>query len=1053
MSLQVAGPAQPAQSLRAKIDRMIDRDAGLNPKETFIREIWPALRDDYEDMRSVLEQYCKDAIKSWQSTGIPCQISSRTKTGESIQKSLVRREEALKQRKFNTLREMHWEIHDLVGLRIVLEFSDDMEEAVAFIRTTFRKERDPTVFSRDRKVGKSWDTLFGAYHTRNYRVSVESGNFGTFKHISRFCSVLFEIQLTTLSEDLYNKLAHPLLYKDSSGTLTQQDEIVIDMSHGLAMCYALCIRYMKDRLARGQDAATSQRVFETKEAQVVADATRFVESLTGQISSPATTAPEAPPLDCRSIGDLKEWLSKKLDDMNCPRALRSRVEWEDAPFIVPYTSNPTFVGRSEILDHLKQRLGHSRNETEPNNAWQPRASLYGLGGIGKTQIALAYVYRLRSEYPDISVFWVHASNLERFKESYTSIAEECGVSGYDDPKVDILALVKSWLERKDGREWLMVLDNADDKQLFDPPNGLGNYIPDCARGSLIITTRNKQAGLELTGNRADALIEVAEMNNGESRQLLQKRLEGFTVDSTLLSTLSSKLDNLPLAMAQAAAYMQQAGISVERYLKLLEKDDRNLAELLEKEFTSEGRDRTASCAVAKTWIISFERIQSQDPFAGELLSLMSFFDRQAIPQEFLHNYNNQQEDQEPRGDVQFGGSLGLLKAFSFITEQKDETLTMHRLVQLVTRRWLDQNKSTPRFVEQAIRALAKAYPHGNKFENREKCGKYLPHVHAVLVFKSSGSRSEILARSSILHRTGSYFRLQGRWERAIQFGKQAVDIRTEVLGEEHPNTLSSMNELALTYRNQCRWKEIEPMQIQILEINKRVLGEEYPNTLGSMSNLAATYMGQGRWKEAESMQIQVLELNKRVLGQEDPDTLASMNNLALTYRNQGRWKEAESMQIQVLEIRRRVLGKEHPDTLISMINLASTYMDQGRRKEAESIQIQVLEISRRVLGKEHPDTLASMSKLASTYMHQGRWKEAESMLIQALEISGRVLGKEHPDTLNSMHNLAFTWKEERTGFGEGFTFRGGGRYRKYRHTLSEQRHESGSGGGDNFAWR
>ncbi|KAK4119398.1 hypothetical protein N657DRAFT_650215 [Parathielavia appendiculata] len=118
-----------------------------------------------------------------------------------------------------------------------------------------------------------------------------------------------------------------------------------------------------------------------------------------------------------------------------------------ARFLVPYTSNPDFVGRSDILELLKSQLGHGQPLT--GGASQPRACLHGLGGIGKTQIALAYAFWLRETHPDVSVFWVHASSAERFRQAYGFLAQECQVPGYDDPKTDVLQLVKRWLERKD----------------------------------------------------------------------------------------------------------------------------------------------------------------------------------------------------------------------------------------------------------------------------------------------------------------------------------------------------------------------------------------------------------------------------------------------------------------------------------------------------------------------------------------------------------------------------------------------------------------------------
>jgi tetratricopeptide (TPR) repeat protein len=645
-------------------------------------------------------------------------------------------------------------------------------------------------------------------------------------------------------------------------------------------------------------------------------------------------------------------------------------------------------------------------------------------GARKTQIALAYAFWLRETHPEVSVFWVHASNRERFRQAYSFIAQECQVPGYDDPKTDVLPLVKRWLERKDCGRWLMVIDNADDTQLFFGQQGecetdnthqetLGRYLPECSHGAILVTTRNKQTGSRLTKGKRP--IEVGRMNDDETAQLLHTRLDGVDAASGESSVLSSRLEHLPLALVQAAAFIQENSITISEYLRLLDKSDQHIVDLLSEQFETVGRDSETPRAVAEAWIISFDQIQRQTPLAGELLSLMSLLDRQGIPLEFLSRYSERQPGQEARGNVQLTKALGVLKAFSFVTEDQGHRFDMHRLVQLVTRKWLARNGKGHWFTEQAILAVSQAYPFGDH-ENRTTCSAYLPHVHAVLRYEGTGSEDERLARASLLHCAAGFFSYQGQWKDAEKFQLQARELRREVLGLEHPDTLTSMASLASTYRNQGRWKEAESLFVQVIETRKRVpvLGEEHPSTLASIANLASTYRNQGRWKEAEATELQAIEIKKRVLGEEHPETLTSIANLASIYQKQGRWKESEELQAKELDICSRVLGEEHPSTLTSIANLASIYWNQGRWKEAELLDIQVIETRKRVLGEGHPDTLTSIANLASTFWKQGRWKEAELLDIQVMEIRKRLLGEEHPSTLTSMANLASTfWKQGR----------------------------------------
>ncbi|KAK4241610.1 hypothetical protein C8A03DRAFT_30191 [Achaetomium macrosporum] len=545
--------------------------------------------------------------------------------------------------------------------------------------------------------------------------------------------------------------------------------------------------------------------------------------------------------------------------------------------------------------------------------------------------------------------------------AYASIAQECQVPGYDDPKADVLLLVKGWLERKYRGPWLMVIDNADDIQLFfgGPANSsCGNassassyvgklelYIPEPAHGSPLITTRNKQVGLRLA--KGNIPIELEKMDDVESEKLLRTRLK-------------------------------------DEYLRLLNTSDQALVDLLSEEFETVGRDSGTPRAVAETWILSFEQIQRQ---------------------------NTKKQGQEQRGEIQLTKALGVLKPFCFVVEDKGHRFDMHHLVQIVTQKWLGRRGTISQFAEQALLVVSQAYPFGN-YENRAICSAYLSHVYAVLKFDGTGSEGERVAKASLLHGAGGLFYYQGQWKDAEKFLEQAAGWRRAVLGLEHPDTLTSMANLASTYLNQGRWKEAEALGVQVMETKKRVLGLEHPDTLTSMANLAWTYRNQGRWKEAEALFVQVMATSARVLGEEHPNTLASMHNLALTYRDQGRWKEAESLFVQVMATSARVLGEEHPNTLTSMHNLALTYWEQSRWKEAEALQVQVMETRKRVLGSEHPDTLTSVGNLASTYRDQGRWKEAEALDVQLMETTKRVLGEEHPTTLTSMANLASTYRNQ-----------------------------------------
>ncbi|MFJ2030537.1 tetratricopeptide repeat protein [Streptosporangium sp. NPDC087985] len=252
---------------------------------------------------------------------------------------------------------------------------------------------------------------------------------------------------------------------------------------------------------------------------------------------------------------------------------------------------------------------------------------------------------------------------------------------------------------------------------------------------------------------------------------------------------------------------------------------------------------------------------------------------------------------------------------------------------------------------------------------------------------------------------------RGRYHLAESGYRTTLTLRRQELGEEHPSTLTSRNNLALVLGELGRLEEAEAEHRAVLEVCRRVLGEEHPSTLASRGNLANTLRDLGRLEEAEAEHRAELEVCRRVLGEEYPDTLISRNNLALVLGDLGRLEEAEAEHQAVLEVCRRVLGEEHPSTLTSRGNLALVLGDLGRLEEAEAEHQAVLEVCRRVLGEKHPSTLTSRGNLALVLGGLGRLEEAEAEHRAVLEVRRRVLGEEHPSTLTSRNNLANTLGE------------------------------------------
>ena len=374
---------------------------------------------------------------------------------------------------------------------------------------------------------------------------------------------------------------------------------------------------------------------------------------------------------------------------------------------------------------------------------------------------------------------------------------------------------------------------------------------------------------------------MRKLNNNESNQLLCAKLHGIDFVSSEILALSSQLENLPLALIQAAAFIQENTMTISEYLGLLGKSDYSLVELLSEEFETVGRDSQTPRAATTTWMVLFEQIQQRDPFSSELLSLISLFDRQAIPTGFLSQYCIQQQGQESRSGIQLTKALGVLNAFSFLVENKSHGLDMYRLVQLVTRKWLLKMGTISWFTEQALLVMSHAYSSG-EFETWITCRNYLPHVYVVLRRRGTESKDEMVAKATPLYKLAWFLEDLDQWKDAEKFLVQATEIWKLGFGEKHPDTLKRMNNLALTFWNQGRWKEAEDLEVQVVGTSSKVLGDEHPDTLTSIANLALTFWNQGQWKEAEDLGVQVMETSSKGEGDEHPDTLTRMNNLAFT---------------------------------------------------------------------------------------------------------------------------------------------------------------------------
>jgi|SoiMethySBSTD1v2_1073268.scaffolds.fasta_scaffold15246_6 eukaryotic-like serine/threonine-protein kinase len=252
---------------------------------------------------------------------------------------------------------------------------------------------------------------------------------------------------------------------------------------------------------------------------------------------------------------------------------------------------------------------------------------------------------------------------------------------------------------------------------------------------------------------------------------------------------------------------------------------------------------------------------------------------------------------------------------------------------------------------------------------------------------------------------GQLYREQGKYSQAEAVLSKTTSIRQRVLGELHPDTLIAMANLGIVLHEQGKYAEAEPVLTKVLEAETRVRGEEDLETLISMLNLAKLHGDTGKLREAEVLLVKMVDIGRRRLGEEHPRVLGGLNNLATIYYSQGKYAEAEPVFAAIVRVQKRILGDEHPETLTVMNNQAVLYRQLGKHAEAEALLVAVVDAQRRVLGDEHPNQLASLSTLGQVYHHQGKLGQAEALYTKALEGQRRVNGPAHLGTLNTMRVL------------------------------------------------
>ncbi|OJJ83550.1 uncharacterized protein ASPGLDRAFT_173020 [Aspergillus glaucus CBS 516.65] len=578
------------------------------------------------------------------------------------------------------------------------------------------------------------------------------------------------------------------------------------------------------------------------------------------------------------------------------------VNHEDARknrhLMIPFGRNPRFVGRQDEINKLEDLM------SMPDGA--KKLAITGLGGVGKTQVALELAYRMQDREPECSIFWIPCTSYEAVEQAYIAIAQMVGIQ--DAKPAEMKNCIKAYFSQMDGK-WLLIFDNADDLDMWmedtSTTSALKDTLPHNTQGCIIFTTRNRKLAVKLASSD---VIHVRELDERTGVEFLEKSLiqENLLNNHHAMITLLEQLTFLPLAVSQAAAYMNENGVGVSDYLLLLQEQEADVVELLSEDFGDDGRYKDTQNPVAMTWLISFHQIQKLDKLASDYLSRMACVDPRNIPESFLPR---------PTSKKKMIDALGLLSAYSFITIQPGNgSITLHRLVHLATRNWMKKADQFTLYIRKAAGRLSETFPN-NDHTNRQLWREYLPHALFLLAANEFQEHQEHYI--DYIENVGTCLDSDGRYKEAEKLLVQVIKTRKHVLGPEDSSTLTSVHNLALTYQNQGRWKEAEELYMQVIEKWKQVLGPEHPSTLTSMANLASAYYNQGRWKEAEELFVQVMETRKQVLGPEHPSTLTSMHNLAYTLKQRVNIPDALALIKKCADLRNKLFSSDHQAAISS----------------------------------------------------------------------------------------------------------------------------------------
>ena len=654
---------------------------------------------------------------------------------------------------------------------------------------------------------------------------------------------------------------------------------------------------------------------------------------------------------------------------------------------LPYPSlNDLFTGRQEELDALF-----------PIDTAES-AVLFGLGGIGKTRLAVEYAWRSGTSYT--AAWFVRADSPENLRRNIAALA---GPNLLDLPEWEAqveertVTAVERWLREHLG--WLMILDSVETPEAA---SAVVEILPALSTGHVLITSRLTSWPPEVRKQP------IEKLSQGEAVRFLLQRTEGEREstgqDTETASLLAQRIDGLPLALEQAAAYIVRHRMRIADYLQAWEVERQRVIQWFDPQVMR------YPASVAVTWQHTFQQLT---PTAGALLRLTAFLAPDPIPVEILEQGAREIKDaaalfSEESGKSPDGKSIreaiAELAGFSLVEQKDGRTILVHRIVQDTLRGLIPEDRRKS-WTERALRSVnSAAVDNPRDVRTWPLWDRLRPHVaHVVALADQEGI---VEPTNRLMNDLAVFLLAKGLYSEAGPLMRRTLAIGEASFGPEHPEVAIYLNNLAALFQATGHLDEAEPLMRRALAIDEACLGPEHPNVSIRLNNLAQLLQDTDHMPEAEPLMRRALAIDEGYFGKDQPNVARDLSNLAQLLTAMNRREEAEPLMRRALAIDQAAFGNDHPNVAIRLNSLALLLRATNRLDEAEALMRRALAIDKTFFDSEHPTIASRLSNLAQLLQAMNRSAEAEPLLRRALEIREKRLGSDHPKTRTARENLA-----------------------------------------------